>query len=151
MVDPNDPNLPWRSIDRFLQRRGLSSGDPVPYAPSAEHPDGWWPTTGGQHASNSVHPTGRARDLSAARGINVEAALQFLIPLAVGNTEGGIIHLHQLFYSPANIFIQDGQRVSDEKLDAQSPSNPHGQNLRAIHYSHIHVALSPGVTLDDLP
>lgn len=151
MVDPNDPTLAWRSIDRYLQRHGIPSGDPVPYPPSAEHPDGWWPTTGGQHASNSVHPTGRARDLSAARGVNVEAAMALLIPLAVGNTEGGIIHLHQLFYSPMNIFVQDGQRVPDDKLEAPSPLNPHGQNLFAIHLSHIHVALAPGVSLDDLP
>lgn len=138
-MDPLDPALPWRSIDRYLQRHGALVG----HFPALGHSDPYLQTTGGHHASNSIHPQGLARDYSQGQGANVAAIMQLMIPLAVGNTEGGIIHLHQLFYTPMDIFIQDGHRVPAETIQSQ--------NLNGIHLDHCHVGLAVGVNLDDLP
>ena len=140
MVDPYDLALLWRSVDRYLLRHGLSPGDPVPYAPEPDHPDGWWPTTGGVHASNSMHPLGRARDYSARRGVNVPAVAALLLPLAIGNTEGGKIWLHQFFWTPGDFFIQDGHRVPENVVVSQG--------LRPLHTSHLHVATFEHDSLD---
>jgi hypothetical protein len=138
-LDPLDPALPWRSVDRYLQRHGCLVGN----FPAQHHPDPYLQTTGGHHASNSLHPQGRARDYSHGQGANVEAIMAVLLPLAVGNCEGGIVHLHQLFYTPMDVFVQDGQRVPDATI--------HAQNLDGIHQDHCHVGLAVGVSLDDLP
>lgn len=145
MIDPMDPTLPWRSVDRYLARFRIPTGS-FPAVLHPPHTDPYMQTTGGVHASNSLHPRGLARDYSAGQGADVAAILKALLPIADGRPRADghpRVWVHQLFYTPADVFLQDGHRVPADVIRRQ--------NLDGIHRDHLHVGLFEHVLLDDAP
>lgn len=108
----------WQSIDAFLERKGIRFGKPTPGQ-----------TTGGRHATNSLHYDNRARDYGRSNS-DVSAITAALLPFAKGPSPQVI----ELFDSVAGVFYKNGAAIT--------PS----ASLRQGHYSHVHAALAAGAT-----
>lgn len=109
----------WESIDRYLEGLGIRVGTPT-----------LGQTTGGKHAPNSHHYDARARDYGRSSS-DVRAITNALLPLARGDSAPIV----ELFDSTSGVFYKNGRPIT--------PS----ASLRRGHYSHVHVAVAPGVDL----
>lgn len=104
----------WRTVDTYLAGRGVRHGAPT---------EGQ--TTGGKHATNSLHYTGRARDYGRSDS-DLVGILDVLLPFAVGPD-----HVIQELFGLA-VYWKHGAILH--------PS----AELRAAHQNHVHVGLRAG-------
>lgn len=110
-------SAPWRSIDDYLTAKGVRYG-----APTVSQ------TTGGDHAPNSLHYAGRARDYGRHTS-DLPTILAELLPFAVGPDH----KLQELF--GLSTFWKHGRVIT--------PS----AELRNSHQDHVHAGLREGATL----
>lgn len=108
---------PWRTIDRYLADRAIRFGPPT-----------LGQTTGGKHASTSLHYVGRGRDYGRSTS-DMQAILEVLRPLAAGR-DFVVQELYGL-----NVFYKNGAAIRP------SPA------LFASHQNHVHVGLRAGRTM----
>ena len=111
----------WQSIDSYLTAHGVHIGAPT-----------LGQTVGGVHTSGSTHYAGRARDYGDANS-DTGAVSVTLAPLA----QGPNAPIEELFDGAHDVWFDNGQAFEPTKA------------LRNAHLDHVHVALKPGVSLDD--